>query len=284
MDNTVARAFAVLEWLAAHPAPQRLTDIAAGVGLTKASVHRQLAILQELGYAARDEATSRYRVTLRIWEIGRGVVANTDLHTVAAPEMRSLASLAGESVALATLRDGYMVYIAQVESPSAIRAVARLGSHVPATAVALGKAVLAYSSHEALAQALARVEALTPRTLTRAEDIEADLRAVQERGYAISAGEWMEGMGGIGAPVFDVAGHVVAGLAVGGMEEDILGERQAMLAQLLLRSASEISRSLGYVGTAPSSGRVAFERRAAAGAPRPAAGAPPRRGAAAKHR
>ena len=84
MDSTVHKAFWVLEWLAAHPAPQRLTDIAAGVGMSKASVHRLLATLGELGYVAHDDVHGRYGVTLRLWEIGRGLIADTDLHTVAA--------------------------------------------------------------------------------------------------------------------------------------------------------------------------------------------------------
>jgi len=255
MDSTVHKAFWVLEWLAAHPAPQRLTDIAAGMGMSKASVHRLLATLGELGYVAHDDVHGRYGVTLRLWEIGRGLIADTDLHTVAAPEMRSLASLAGESAALGMLDHGLMVFVGQVESPTAIRAVARLGQHVPATVVALGKAMLAFGSHESLAEAMAHLEPFTPRTLTRAEDIEADLEATRARGYAISAGEWKEGIAGVAAPVFDAAGHAIAAVGVWGAEPSILGEREGMLVQLVTRSAATVSKSLGYVPARAASAR-----------------------------
>jgi len=81
----------------------------------------------------------------------------------------------------------------------------------------------------------------------RRRDIEKDLDETRARGYSINRGEFRAGVCGIGAPVRDRSGTVVAAVGVWGAEANILGPRREELARLALAAARDISRALGHI-------------------------------------
>ena len=62
--QSVERIFQLIESLAAHPAGAGLQRLAQDTDLAKSTVHRLLASLVSLGYAAQDE-NGRYRLTFK---------------------------------------------------------------------------------------------------------------------------------------------------------------------------------------------------------------------------
>ena len=62
--QSVERIFQLIEQLASHPAGASLQRLAQETGLAKSTVHRLLASLVSLGYAAQEPETGRYRLTL----------------------------------------------------------------------------------------------------------------------------------------------------------------------------------------------------------------------------
>jgi DNA-binding IclR family transcriptional regulator len=260
MGKTIGKAFSVLEALARAEGPQRVSELAQGVGLSEPSTCRLLATLVDLGYASRDGVTSRYSATLKLWEVSQRLIGHTDdLQVIAQPALTALSQATGESCALGVFDDGYSVYVSKADGSHAIRAIATVGARLPATATAFGKAMLAWRP-DMVPLAMTRVHRYTARTLTSRRDVEDDLEQARARGYAITRGELHEGVCAIGAPVFDAAGHVVAGVALWGTE-DILGRRHPELARLTVTAAERISAQLGYVkpgsrrkATAPENG------------------------------
>ena len=247
MGKTIGKAFGVLEALARASEPQRVSDLAQQVGLSEPTTCRLLGSLVELGYATRDAATSRYAATLKLWELSQNVIGRTDdLQVIAQPVLAALSDATGQSCALGVFDDGFSVYIAKADGPAAIRAVATLGARLPATATGFGKAIVAWRP-ELLPQALARVSRFTRHTLMTRRDIERDLELARARGYATTQGELHEDVCAIGAPVFDRAGLAVAGVALWGARESILGPRHADLARETMAAAQRISARLGYV-------------------------------------
>lgn len=247
MGKSIGKAFAVLEALARAPQPQRVSDLALEMGLSEPTTCRLLASLVELGYVARDEATTRYTPTLKLWEISQQVIGRTDdLQLIAQPVLAALSASTGESCALGLFDDGYAVYIAKADGTTAIRAVATVGARIPATATGFGKAILAWRP-EFLPQAMARVHRFTRRTMMTRRDIERDLEASRARGYATTEGELHEDVCAIGAPVFDRSGTAVAGVALWGGRDAVLGRREAELARETIAAALRISARLGYV-------------------------------------
>lgn len=261
MEQTVQKALNLLEALVRSGQPRRLTELSRELGLTKPNVYRLLSTLSVLGYVQKDPATSLYSPTLKMWELGSMLVRDTDLVAVAGPRLRKLSEETHESVHLTVFDAGFVVYVDKVDSPQPLKAITNIGSRVPATVTASGKAMLAFMPPEALDLAFAQVKRFTPNTLVRRKDIEANLAEARGRGYAINNQEFRSGVCGIGVPLRDRTGSVVAALAVWGAEKNIMGRREDY-ARLAVDAAREISRMLGYI--APDGGAARAAVRSAA--------------------
>lgn len=249
MEQTAQKAFAVLEALVHSAEPRRLTDLSRQLSLTKPNVYRLLNTLSLLGYVKKDEATSLYSPTLKMWELGSLLVRDVDLVSIAAPRLRRLCEETRESVQLAVFDSGFVVYVDKVDSPQPLKAMTAIGSRVPATVTSTGKALLAWLPEEALTEAMKHVKRFTPLTLMRRRDVEKDLEETRSRGYAINRGEFRTGVCGLAVPVRGRDGVVVAALGVWGAETNILGARREELARLTIEAAATVSRQLGYLPT-----------------------------------
>lgn len=247
MEQTVQKAMNLLEALVRSGQPRRLTELARQLGLTKPNVYRLLSTLSALGYVQKDSATSLYSPTMKMWEMGSLLVRDTDLVAVANVRLRRLCEETQESVQLAVFDAGFVVYVDKVDSAQPLKAMTAIGSRVPASATSTGKAMLAWMPPEALDLAFSHVKRFTPLTLMRRRDIEADLEETRARGYSLNRGEFRAGVCGIGVPLRDRTGGVVAAIGVWGAEANILGSAREELAQLALAASRDISRALGYI-------------------------------------
>jgi len=85
MEQTVRKALSLLEALVAANRPCRLTDLARQLGLTKPNTHRLLTTLCALGYAQKNQAPLGYTATLKVWELGSQVAAQSENPPSATP-------------------------------------------------------------------------------------------------------------------------------------------------------------------------------------------------------
>ncbi len=259
MEQTVQKALNLLEALVRSGQPRRLTELSRELGLTKPNVYRLLSTLSVLGYVKKDPLNSHYSPTLKLWEMGSMLVRDVDLVSVAGPRLRKLSADCQESVQLAVIDGGFVVYVDKVDSAQPLKAITSIGSRVPASVTSTGKAMLAWLGDDALDQAVAHVKRYTPATLVRRKDIEHDLEETRQRGYSINRGEFRAGVCGIAVPIRDRSGGVVAAAGVWGAEKNILGSRREELAYLTMAAARDISQQLGYI-EAPAAPREALAR------------------------
>ena len=103
--QSIQRIFGVIEALAARPGGTSLQQLCAATGLAKSTAHRMLASLVEMGYVVQDSFTTRYRLTLKLFELGSAVVNDMDILAVARPHLDRLSRQTREAVHL-VLRDG----------------------------------------------------------------------------------------------------------------------------------------------------------------------------------
>jgi DNA-binding IclR family transcriptional regulator len=247
MEQTVQKALNLLEALVRSGQPRRLTELSRQLGLTKPNVYRLLSTLSALGYVKKDPVSSLYSPTLKLWEMGSLLVRDVDLASAANARLRQLCDETGESIQLTVFDAGFVVYVDKVDSSHPVKAMTTIGSRVPATVTSTGKAMLAWMPSESLDLAFAHVKRHTPLTLIRRRDIERDLEETRERGYAVNRGEFRVGVCGIGVPVRDRTGSVVAAIGVWGAERNILGTRETELARFAVAAARDVSRALGYI-------------------------------------
>ena len=248
MDSTIAKGLAVLEWLVRQQRDCRVTEVAQAFGLARSNAHRTLQTLVECGWAQRDEATSTYRPSLRLFELGALVGAAANVTTLVRPYLARLSQATGETIHLATLEGAEVVYLDKFDSPLPVAAYSRVGGRAPAYCVASGKAMLAAARLDmpGLRRLLGTLVAHTPNSITDFQTLRAELQQTQARGYAENREEWRLGVCGLGAPVFNARGEAVA--AVGMSVPSIrFGRGQSRsFAEQLLACARDASIALGF--------------------------------------
>ncbi len=241
-ETAVSRAFAVLEVLAGSPEPMRLSAVALRLGMQKSTAHRVLGALTQLGYVEQVEATSCYRATLRLWEMGVGVLAEHPVKRAAAPFLEALHRATGETVSLTVLAGDDVLYLDKIISPRPIRFTSRVGSRAPAPLTAGGKAMLAHAPD---AKAIVR-RALPRISAKRRIDVDAfmrELEQVRARGYAVST--FSVGVVSVASAVLARSGEAAAALSVSAPAERLSAKKRAQIVEHVMAASANIAERVG---------------------------------------
>ncbi len=223
----VQRALAVLDCLAENPADLGTNEIARRVDSNPSSVSRLLGTLASQEYVSRIPNTGRYRLGLRLVELGHAALARVDLREVARPHLLALTAASGETATLSVPGEATPMTVDFVQSPASVRSVAQLGRPAVPHATATGKVFLAYrpmkrdsygeSSGASPGQyADQPLMAYTLRTITDPQQLASELAAVRSNGYAQALGERESELNAIAVPVLAAGGEMVAMLGLQG--------------------------------------------------------------------
>ena len=243
-ESAVSRALAVLEALAVSPEPMRLSAIALQLEMQKSTVHRILSTLSQLGYVEQMEATSCYRASLKLWELGVGIVAEHPVKRAASTFIQALHRATGETVSLTILSGDDVLYLDKILSPRPIRFTTRVGSRVPAPLTAGGKAMLAFAPN---ARAIAR--RVAPRIKDKRHmEIEAlmrELEKVRTHGYATSS--FRPGVIAFAAPVMGREGQAVAALSVSAPVERANAKKRSEIIEEVMTASANMAERFGHL-------------------------------------
>jgi IclR family transcriptional regulator, KDG regulon repressor len=245
MDKTLLKGLALLEALARSPRPRGVTDLAREQGIGRSNAHRTLQTLTAAGFVKQDE-TSAYSCTLKLFELGRAVFDRIDVAKVAEPVIQALAEKTQETVHLSVLDGFEVVYVRKIDSPQPVRAYSSIGSRSPAYCVATGKALLAHQEPGYCDRFAEQLVAHTPHAITSLAALEEELAHIRQQGFAINRGEWRESVCGLASPIFDAGGAVVAAIGISGPVERLRPAHIRRFAPDVQAAAREISRSLGH--------------------------------------
>jgi DNA-binding IclR family transcriptional regulator len=261
MVESADRVLRVLEAFAPNERDASLADIAERVGLPKSSVHRLLVTLIGHGFVERDAGTRRYRLGVRLFELGSAAIHERGLHNAAHPVLEELSLRTSETCHLAVLSGTEAVYVYKVDGASSMTMSSRVGGRAPCHATSIGKVLAAWASDDLFRQLRSHgMQRFTDSTITTASALEAELERVRGRGYALDLEELEEGLRCIAAPVREQSGRVVAALGIAGPRRRFEDEHLASLVPIVVEAAAALSRNLGYVSrhAAPPPGAVAL--------------------------
>ena len=242
----VEHTFRILGVLSGSSVGLRLKEIGSQAKVGPTSTFRILRTLAYLGYIDRDAGTGKYRLTSKIRDLARWSQLGLSLHQIARPYLESLRAQFNETVNLAVLQDGEIVYLDILESSEAFRMAAAVGSRVPIHSTALGKAIAAYVPEERLDETLSHCPwtRFTPRTITKARDFIQALAKVRRQGYARDDEEAEHGASCVASAIRNPStGYAVAGISVSGPTYRIRAKRKAIMVELR-RAASAIAEFL----------------------------------------
>lgn len=180
-DRTVT----LLEALATSPHPLTLTELQNMLGVPKSSLYMLLQTLAARGWLACDARLGTYGIGVRALLVGTSYLDHDRVVEAAAGVMNELRAELDETVHLARLDGGEVVYLASRESQHHLRVVSRVGRRVPAYTTSLGKALLATRTDPEVDALLPdRFVALTPNTVRDRRALHAQLHQFRASGYA----------------------------------------------------------------------------------------------------
>ncbi len=181
--KSAERALRLVELLAERE-PRSFTELYRALDMPKSSLHALLASLAHQGWVA-DDGRDGVSLGYRARAMGLSGLDESDVLDLVGDVMTQLRVHLDETVHLARLDDGDVLYLASRYSRQALGVRFRPGRRMPAYATALGKALLAALPAPELAAALpGEYAALTPSTLTSAAALTAELDRVRAAGYA----------------------------------------------------------------------------------------------------
>ena len=243
------RVVEIVEALAQSNGGLSFAQLVEHLGYPRSSLHGLVRTLLAAGWLEFDEEGRRYRLALRMWELGQTYMRAADLATRARPFMQQVTAELEETTQLAILDGRYNVYIAKVDGPQPLVLASQVGRRLEAHATGLGKVLLAWLSPDEL---LVRIgdtplERLTKSTITSVPRLQAELAVIRQRGYGIDNEEYTLGVRCVAFPVRNHLDEVVAAMSVSVPTARYRSASEARTISVLKANAIALSRALGHV-------------------------------------
>ncbi len=248
--RAVVRAASLLDLLRSQNGGATLDQLASGSGLAKPTAFRLLRTLEQERLVERVVGSEQYRLGLRCLELGQAYLEQVDLRKEAAPVLAALRDRFDETVHLAVLDDDYrVVYLEKLETRRAVGIMmSRVGRTAPAHCTGLGKALLAWSPGDPVAELKRRgaLQVFTANTIAEPDALRAELRRIRERGFSLDLEEHEPGVRCVATPIRVPQEGVVAALSIAGPAGRLPEKRlRGELAEATMAAAQEVSRRMG---------------------------------------
>jgi len=237
----VSRALAVLDALAAG-GELGTNELARRTGVNASTVSRLLATLATDRYVEQ-APNGRYRLGVRLVQLGNTVVDRLDLRELALPGLRSLVEATVETATLSVPGEHEAVTVDFVRSPSSVQGVAQIGRPSVAHATATGKVMLAFGGATLPPGPLRR---FTTRTIADPRALARQIGQIRQRGWAEAVGEREPDLAAVAAPVFGSRNELAAIIGVQGPVVRFDAEARAAALAPLREVSGALSVQLGW--------------------------------------
>ncbi len=215
-DGTVGKALMVLDAVAGFGRPVRFAELLAGSEFPKATLYRLLQTLTHQGMVSFDPDHGTYAPGVRLVRLAHAAWAQSSLAPIARPFLDRLAEATGETLHLAQLDNGFVLYVDKRNASRPVEMFAQAGKVGPAYCTGVGKAMLAFLPEDQLERALARqsFHRHTPQTLDTPQALLGELAAIRARGHAYDREEHEPGIICCAVPILTRTGRVLGALSL----------------------------------------------------------------------
>jgi IclR family transcriptional regulator, pca regulon regulatory protein len=251
-SQSLERGLAILSCFTPKRPVLGIADIADELGMSRSTTHRYVITLLALGYLEQG-ASRKYRLGLRVTDLGMSALNSTGLREHAAPYLEELRQRTSYTVSLGVLDGPELLYVDQARSfrrgQSQASVDARTGSRLPAYCTAMGKLLLANLPEPDQRELIGQLKLTKhgPNTITSKKALKDELAEVHEANFAVDDEELAKALYSIAAPVRNEARQVVAAVEIAVPSATIsLGELVDALGPHLVSTADRISARLGY--------------------------------------
>ncbi|GGF49120.1 IclR family transcriptional regulator [Aliidongia dinghuensis] len=212
MSTTLRKSLRILESLALSDTPRGISELSREIKLNKSAVQRIFQTLLEEGYIEKTADTSRYKPTLRIWELGSRVIAQNEVRRLIHPILRYAAKSSELTTYFAWADYPDIIYLDKIDGEKGRPNSSDPGQRIPMHAAASGRAILAFFDEAQIEGVLAdlvngagdgasAVELRDELRLTRQRLFACSQRGAAARISSIAAPVWGQGALPVGSVV-----------------------------------------------------------------------------------
>ncbi len=245
--QSIHRASDILDIFINEKKPLGITDFSHRLKLPKTTISSIVQTLLELDLLERDPLTLRYRLGPKLFQLGMKYATNMDLVLIARAWMERLCFQFSEPVNVGMMVGDKVVVVLRVEPENRFMVFPQSGSVIPTHTTCIGKILFAYMEPAQRDEILAgyAFEKLTENSIDNMKSFMEELQKVSREGTGFDNQESINGLAGIGGPIFNYTGQVMAAFAITGKADHIIQNRNEMMEAVKYTSA-QISSQLGY--------------------------------------
>lgn len=194
-----------------------VTEISDELGVSKSAAHKHLKTLAENGYVINEGG--KYKLSLKLLELGASIRSNHDLCGQARPIIRELADETNELVAFSVEQSGWSVFVYTVNDRyGLVENLPLIGSHCYMHQNAAGKAMIAELSDEAIAE-IVRTRGLpgaTENSITTESELQDEIAEIRDQDYAVSFGERSDALRSVGVSITVPESDLLGAVSIAG--------------------------------------------------------------------
>ena len=242
-SGTVGKALRVLDQVAAFGRPVRFAELLDHSPFPKATLYRFVQTLTAEGMLSFDPDRQTYSPGLRLVRLAHAAWAQASLAPIARPHVDALSAQTGETVHLAQLDAGQVLYVDKRNAREPLPMFSQAGKVGPAYCTGVGKAMMAYLSPEDVAPIVDQqsFHRFTDHTLCDADALQAELDAIRARGFAFDREEHEPGIICIAVAIRTEAGRVLGAISITSSTDRMTLDQLALHAPGLNETARRIA-------------------------------------------
>jgi DNA-binding IclR family transcriptional regulator len=234
------RAQDVLQLVAGQPSKLRLMDLSGATGINKSTMFSLLHTMETLNWVIKEKGDT-YALGSFFGVIGNAYFTGMSLVKLFEEKAARSVERLGETIQLARLEKGELVYLAKKEAASQVRLISEPGMRLPAYATAMGKVLLSAleDKHVLALYEEGGYQAFTPKTVQSGEELLEVLRIARESGFAVDQEEIVIGFCCLAMPILNRNGDRIAAVSCSmpihqwPMKQELAKEEMKLLAQSL---------------------------------------------------
>lgn len=245
--GVISKVLRILEALQGSSAGLGLKAICDLTGIHKSTAHRFLKHLERERYLIRTEAGT-YLIGPRLSQMSARGNQEATLQAVARPILWELWKVTQETVNLAVLDRGTVLYVDVIESPHEFRLSSRVGTRRSLHATALGKSLAAFLPQERRENVLSTItfQPATPKTIQNLLQFRQELEKIRKQGYAVDDEEAVQGARCVSAPILGASHEPIAAVSVSGPVTRVSPNHVLGLAGAVTAAARDIATAMGF--------------------------------------
>lgn len=217
--KSIDKAVKVLNLLSSNKQEVGISEMSETLKMSLATVHRIVSTLKYHNYVIQNQKTKRYRLGIKLFELGCHVQNSKNIIKIVKPFLKELSQATQETANLAILEGKYVIYLDTIESLKTLRTGINPGTKTLAHCTALGKCILAFLPENDFEQLYGDNEclpSLTPQSISTLTALKIELKKVREKRYALDKEESLKGINCIGVPILNELSEPIAAISITG--------------------------------------------------------------------